>query len=77
MQGIVVYHYKKQKKNLIFSHDFFQFDQGELNHFLRADNGQLESDFWPVCGERKGSLIFLLLVHQTFSKKDPSWPISI
>lgn len=77
MQGITIYHYKKQKKSLIFSHDFAQFAQGGLNHFLRADNGQLESDFWPVCGECKGSLIFLLLVYQTFSKKDPSWPISI
>jgi hypothetical protein len=45
MQGIAIYHYKKQKKSLIFSHGFFQFDQGELNHFLRADNGQSESDF--------------------------------
>jgi hypothetical protein len=45
MQGIAIYHYKKQKKNLIFSHDFSLFVLGELNHFLRADNGQLESDF--------------------------------
>jgi hypothetical protein len=45
MRGIAIYHYKKQKKSLIFSHDFAQFAQGEINHFLRADNGQLESDF--------------------------------
>jgi hypothetical protein len=45
MQGITIYHYKKQKKSLNLSHDFAQFVQGELNHFLRADNGQSESDF--------------------------------